>query len=239
LFRRISIFDFSTFPRMSLFDEKPTESVISEIRPLPSDPNLRRVRVGRKTIATLRVADIESLGLAVEMPWTASLAKKVQHALAADRARRDALKILGRRACSRNEIIERLSAKKHVRGLAVEVAQELIAAGWIDDAAFAEAVVHQATRTKPAGRRLLNERLLGRQIDRSVAEKAVAAHESTRDDVQAALGLARKRLATMSSLPVATIQRRFRSLLARRGFDDDTIETVMDRLHLPVRDRDE
>jgi len=41
----------------------PIGETITAIRPLPSDPSMRSVRIGRRVIARLRADDIESIGL--------------------------------------------------------------------------------------------------------------------------------------------------------------------------------
>ena len=81
--------------------DKPPDKQITGIAPLRSDPNMRRVIVGRKAVATLRRADIESLGLRTGLDWTQNLAQAVESAIKAHKVRVAALRILGRRACSR------------------------------------------------------------------------------------------------------------------------------------------
>lgn len=217
---------------MALFDEIPGGGVVSEITPLANDPNLRRVRVGRKIVATLRAADIESLKLKVGTEWTASLAARIEHAQAVNKARKDAMRLLGRRAFSSAEIVERLAAKGHDRAVAVQVSEELVKAGWIDEAKLAEALVHQTTRSKPAGRNLLKEKLKARKITAPVIRQSLAEHGTMNQETSAALDFARTRLRTITALPNATILRRIAGLLARRGFDDDIIDLVLDQLQL-------
>ena len=42
----------------------------------------------------------------------------------------------------------------------------------------------------------------------------------------------RRRLGTMRNLPKAVAQRRIAGMLSRRGFDDDLVQSVLDRLDL-------
>ena len=103
------------------------QSVVTELRPLASDPNMRQVRVGRRCVATLRAADVESLGIVPGTAWTEQLCQRVQEAAALNRARRQAMTLLGRRQLSRGELIDRLTRKNHPPAMAQRIADELAA----------------------------------------------------------------------------------------------------------------
>ena len=155
------------------------------------------------------------------------------------------MRLLGRRAYSRGEVIQRLIDRGHDKSIATHIADELETDRWIDDAAYARAIVHEATRTKPAGRRLLLDKLKSRRIDAELAQRVAeesaspasptlrvgsAGSARATTEFDAALALARKRLDTMRGLSAATIQRRLAALLARRGFEEDAIQAVIERL---------
>lgn len=205
---------------------------ITEIRPLPTDPNLRRVRVGTKTVATLRASDVEALRLRVGMPWTATLEESVRRTIASLKASRDAMRLLGRRQLSRAELIERLIRKGHEQHVVQTVVDEMSRAGWIDDAALAEALREELVRRKAAGVALIRAKLRARKIDPQLIEAIssdLATHGQGFDN---ALALARKRLGGLDDVPCATAARRVAATLARKGYDDDTIERVLETLHL-------
>lgn len=217
----------------AMFPDLPAQATITEIVPLPSDPNMRRVRIGRKTIATLRANDLEQLNLKVGQRWTDALAKAVEKAVAANKARKAALTMLGRRAASHGEVIERLVRKGHELSIAQQIADEVAADGWIDDRAYAEAIVREAMRKKPASRRLLLAKLETKKIAPELAA-AVADEAFARcGELEAALAFAREKLAAMRSLPASTMYRRLAGALARRGFNEDAIASVFDQLNLP------
>jgi regulatory protein len=218
-----------------LFESGPRSrsAVITEIRPLPSDPNMRRIRVGRNTVATLRAADIEALGIAVDANWTPKLAREVQHVLACHAARKDAFRILGRRAHSRAEIIQRLRHRGHGPEIAESIADELAADRWIDDEKYARDIVEQAIRTKPAGRRLLEQKMRTRKIDPEVAARVLGEAAGHLSDVESAAELAKRGLRGMRGPPPATIKRRLAGLMLRRGFDEEVVDDVLALLQLP------
>lgn len=203
---------------------------VSAIEPLAADPNVRRVKVGSRTVAMLRASDVEVLKLRTGTRWTRELADRSERLQSMVKARAAALKILGRRARSRAELVDRLIRKGHERSVAIDVADQLQADGWIDDRAYASAVIDQIQRTRPAGRRLIRDALARRQVDGFIAEEAAIA--SAGDPLQSAVALARSKLATMRALPKAKAVRRTAGMLARRGFEDDVIQAVLAKLGL-------
>jgi regulatory protein len=206
--------------------------VISDIRPVASDPNLRHVRVDDSAVATLRAADIEALSLAVGQRWTAALARQVEETIALNKARKQAMSLLSRRGYSRAELIERLVKRQHEARVAEAIADELQRDGWLNERAYAEDVVRGTVRRGPAGRRLIQERLQRRGVAGDIAGEVTAQAASGQDDRQAALELARRRLATMAGIDPAKARRRLAGLLARRGFDDEVIAGTLRSLSL-------
>ena len=216
----------------SLFGEDVAGPVISEIQPLDSDPNMRRIRVGRQTMATLRAADIEALGLKVGQPWTEPLARSVLAEVAANKARRDAMQLLGRRAYSRGEVAQKLQKKGYDQATAMRIADELATDGWIDDEAYGQAIVEEAARRKPAAEELLLAKLQGRKIEPEAAKRIARAAVAGADPVDKALELSRDRLADWEPMPAEKAARRIAGMLARRGFDEQVVTDVIAKLGL-------
>ena len=214
----------------------PPESVIGDIRPMPSDPNMRSVRVGRRVVARLRAADIEALGLEVGQPFTPELASAVAEALELNKARKAALGLLSRRAYSSRQIIQRLTRRGHAKAIARRVIEQLLADGWLDDEAYAESLAGEIIAAKPAGQRLIVHKLIARGIDAELANRAAEGVLADRDLLTDAEALARKRLNALRGVPRATALRRIAGLLSRRGFDRDTIMAVLSRLEVAEED---
>ena len=215
-----------------LFPDIPAGETIREISPLPSDPNLRRIRVGRRVVARLRAAEVDRLGLAVGMTWSDALAEQVRLAVERGKARKRAFTALGRKPLSRSELIERLIRAGHDEETATAVADELASDGWLDDAALAREIVQQTLARRPAGRQLLIEKIRKRGIEEELDHTAVDEALDRDDPTESALQLAEQRYRSMHSLPPATAARRLAGLLHRRGFDDETVETVINRMGL-------
>ncbi|UCD75038.1 MAG: regulatory protein RecX [Phycisphaerales bacterium] len=215
-----------------LFQDIPAGATISDIEPLASDPNIRRIKVDGKVAARLRAGDVAALDLAVGQAWTDTLARAVKSALATNKARKAALSILGRRGYARAELLERLVRKGHDRTSARLVADEMVADGWIDEEEYARSIARGILSRKPAGHRLLIQKMLTRRIEPELAERI--AQEALRDVdlTEAAAALARRRLETMTGLPPAAVRRRLSGLLARRGFDREVIQAAISGLEI-------
>lgn len=213
-------------------------STITAIEPLRSDSTMRRVRVGGKTIATVRAADMEAMELAVGLDWTEQLAQKVQRAVETHQARGAALWLLNRRAYSCGELIDRLARKGHSNQIAGSIAQELATAGLIDDEAYARAIARETVATKPASQEFLARKLRGRRIDDDLAQRIALETLADVDLVEATTQYARKRLHAMPTVSRTTATRRIVAALARRGFDADTIAATLGRLNqAPLTDQ--
>lgn len=206
--------------------------IITSIDPLPSDPNVLRIRVDGTIAARLPRSDVQSLNLETGQTWDDAIEAQVQRLIALNKTRKAAMSLLGRRGFSRAELLERLERKGHEQSLAREVADQLQRDGWIDDAAYAESIVHELLRTKPAARTLVLEKLHARGIEDETARQVADRMLGETSQVDAAASLARERLEAMQSLPQQTAVRRVAGLLARRGFDEATIQDAIEQTGL-------
>jgi SOS response regulatory protein OraA/RecX len=205
---------------------------ITHITPHSRDPNLRRIHVGRKAVATLRAADVAALGLEVGRTWTDELAEAVRREQCANEARRVAMKALGRRAFASGELLELLVRKKHDSRIARRIVDELVADKWIDDESYAKSIADEIRRTKPASSPFIVAKLRSRQLGSRVAEAAAADALKGVDPLSTAMDFATRRFQSMKFIPSTKAMRRIADLLARRGFDDDVIAAVLDRMGL-------
>lgn len=205
---------------------------ITEIRPLHSDPNYRSIRVNGRTVARLRDAVVESLQLAVGQRWTAERAARVEAKVREEKSRKAALSMLGRRALPQREVEQRLLKRGHDQGAVRTVVEELVRDGWIDDDAYARSLAEELAGRKGASHRLIVERLQQRQLDPETAEAAADAALRERNPLATARALALKKLNASRQFSIDVKARRISGLLARRGYDEETIETTLRDLDL-------
>ena len=207
---------------------------ITAITPTAHDPQRATVKVGRKSVATLSLALIDELGLSVDQPWDEALAQRVDEAAQYDKALRKAMHRLTRRAMSRHDLdrkLRDLEFESEVRQRALDRLTEL---GYLDDEAFGRSLIRELQRAKPAGPRLLRQKLMTKGLDRTLIDQLVEEATADTDDYEPALELARNRLTQLHRHDPTTRLRRVHGLLGRRGFDADTIRRVMETLRSEV-----
>jgi regulatory protein len=105
----------------------------------------------------------------------------------------------------------------------------------VDDAAFAQYWLEQRQQFRPRGARLLQAELRQHGVDAELASATASrALENAADD---AYRTGRKRAMQLAAAAVdeRTFRNRLAQLLARRGFDWDTISATIDRLAAELR----
>ena len=216
----------------SLFESEEPAKRIDAIEVPTSDASLRRIRVGRRTVATLPANVIEAMGITVGDAWTESLAAAVDQAKVEHTVRVHAQRLLKRRALSRDELIERLQRKETDTQLVGRIADEMTAAGAINDDAYARLVAVSEADRGPVSVTYLEHKLQQRGIAQVLAQQVAGAILQDTDDAETAARFAAARLRSMSSQPPEVAARRIGAALARRGFDADMIASVLDGIGL-------
>lgn len=209
-------------------------SKVTKLQPTRRDPNRVMIRVEGKVVATLPRQVIDELGISVDIEWTESIAGRVDVAVDSDKARKYAMNALGRRALSCGELADRIKRRGHSQIVADRVVEELLERGYLDDLAYARAVIRSERARKPAGPALLRAKLFKKRVGRSVIDRAIAKADADYDEIGAAKALAERRLRTaaMQKADPETRKRRLWGLLARRGFNVDTIRAAMEQFDL-------
>lgn len=236
-----------------LFEAAPC---ITAVHADPKDPNLRRIKVGRRTVATLSAVATAELGITEGAPWDKALSATVQKHAALDTVRRDALKALARASVSRARLATALERRGHSVDLVAQVLAGLVADGWLDDRKVAEEAARSIQRKGRLPRSALAQKLTARGLDEVVALEAAGAGAAPGvEEREACLILARSLLARQQARtsprpaqrlavrpegqpagsPRSELEfRRLASALARRGFDADIIASVLESMGVAV-----
>ena len=209
---------------------------ITAITPARSNTRRAVVKVDGKPVATLSLNLIAELGLGVDQLWDEAVAAKVHAAADYDRAYRAATNRLNRRQLSTYQLSQKLSKLGHSGPVLDRVIARLTDLGFLNDYALGQAIIQSIMSRKPAGPRFLRAKLRQRGLPGDLADRLI--QETTVDTqtaVDQAATLARHRLKTMAAnLDPAVCRRRLWGLLARRGFDGDTIEQALSQLLQPT-----
>lgn len=185
----------------------------------------------RATRISIRARDLKRLSLVPGMVLDAETLEALKRAVRLDMAHRAALASLQRAPCSRRRLIERLSRRgAQDRAILETVCDELSAAGILNDEASARSAARAMVARRPAGKRLIEQKLRAKGIAPATAKAAAEEAVADRDPLTDATALARKRLRTMSpDLERHVVVRRLSGVLARGGFDPDVCRRAIER----------
>ena len=209
---------------------------ILALQPTQRDPSRTMIRVGEegrkgRVAATLSSKLMDELGLSVGQEWTDELAERVAGTAVYDKAFRAATRRLARRAMSRQEVDRKLRGLEFDAAVRERVLARLDELDLLDDAAYARMLVRDTLARRPAGPRLLQQKLMQKGIARDIIDAVIAENTGDqRDQTEAAVALAHKRLRSMARLAPDARRRRLYGVLMRRGFDSDTIKAAMEQV---------
>jgi regulatory protein len=209
-----------------------TEAV-TEIEPASRPRGWVRIRAGRRAIALLHPREAEAMDLRVGAAVTEELERLIAAAEARSAVRRDAERLLARRAVAGAELEARLLAKEHGVEAVASVVAALKKSGAVDDARLAEGAAARSLGTGRRAAALAERELEDRGVSRRIARRAVvsAAKDLGETDFERAMALGRSRMrGELLNKDPATQRRRLAGVLARRGYDEETVEAVLDRL---------
>lgn len=140
-----------------------------------------------------------------------------------------ALELLSFRARSESELEGRLRRAGHGSDVTAAALRRCRELGYLDDEAFALALVRDRLRLKPKGRRALRSELYKKGIDRDLADTAIdeGFAEAGVDEAKLARRLAVRRLKALGRLEREVARRRLAGYLARRGFPPPVVHAAV------------
>ena len=172
---------------------------------------------------------IPKFGLRIGLEIELETLQKLIEADEGMRAKNYALQLLSDQSYSKSQMIDKLG-KKGFSPQAVEITlEDLEQLGHIKDEIFAEKWVDRRQRSKPKGKKILQHELANQNIDRNTVDRVLAVIDSA-EETDTALQLAQKQAKRYQSLPPEVAKRRLHGFLLRRGFDYETIQSVIGRV---------
>lgn len=217
-----------------LLDGAHAGQTITAIQVVASDPLLRRIKIGRKTLATLPIDDVEKIGITEGEVLTDELATALEQAAMKLQIRKAARKLIKRRAYSRGELIKKLQTTCGDSSLIEPAVDDLCNKGAINDEAYGQSIAMSLSQRGPISQARLKQKLCARHISPDLAQQIANQTLAENDPLEAAIAFARKRMRTMHCKPQLVITRRIWGALARRGFDSETIRIVMNKIELEI-----
>ena len=93
-----------------------------------------------------------------------------------------------------------------------------------------QALIRDIQLRRPAGPRLLQTKLMQKGLNSKLIEQLIKETAADRDDFDAAMSMAKKKVNSLKRLPVQKARQRLYGQLTRRGFEYDTVSQVMENL---------
>jgi regulatory protein len=208
--------------------KRPRTGQVTALRPTRRDPNRISVDLDGAFAFALPaqlVADQRiEIGDALDEARVAAL-------LAADQATRAteaALVFLGYRPRSEREVRDRLRRGGFEQDAIDHTIARLHEWRYLDDEDFARRWVENRATHRPRGKRLLQQELRNKGIDRETAREVI--DDADLDEEAAAETIARRRLPAYAADDPAAVRRRLSAYLARRGYGYDVIRVALERV---------
>jgi len=141
-----------------------------------------------------------------------------------------AMSHLQRRQHSRSELQKKLAKLEYPPEMIEDVLAQLEQLDYVNDKRFATTRVSIAAEHKSHGQRRAFIELMKKGIERETARRAIEEVYESTDTLAMARALATKKLPALRKLEPHVARRRLMGILARRGFDFDTIKPVIDEV---------
>lgn len=174
---------------------------------------------------------LPKLGLRVGLEIEAEVLQKLIEADEGMRAKNYALELLSSQSYSKSQMGYQLGQKGFGAESIDITLEDLEQLGHIKDESFAKKWVARRQRSKPKGKKVLAHELTNHNIDRTTVDRVLAEIQDA-EETKLALQVARKQAKRYQSLPPAVAKRRLHGFLLRRGFDYETIQSVIDRVSI-------
>lgn len=206
-------------------------NVVTKILPLEKDPNLRSVYVDDECVAILTANALDLLKIEVGRPWDKQTTDTVLAHEDETYARSIAMDLISRRMWGSNELEERLIHRGINEHVAAQTIAALIEDAWLDDSAFATALIVELTRVEPASKKWLTKKLRDKRIDPEIAAKAIEDAFVNSSQQDAATAFAVGRVTRSSDSDLENLRKKVLGALQRRGFtSEESFEAVRSAL---------
>ncbi len=221
---------------------------ITDIQAVPELPSYSQIFLNGAPFVVLHTVLIENFGLRIGLQIETEVIEKLIAADEVMRAKNYALKLCREeisnqavdetenplpiakpKTYTKSEMRQQLATENFSEKAIQTVIDELIDSGHIRDRKYAENWVARRQKSNPRGKILLKHELLNKGVERETAEQVVAQVETT-EETKLALQIAQKRMKQYRQLPAHVAKRRLHGFLARRGFESEIVQQVINQI---------
>lgn len=204
-------------------------ATVRSVAPVGRDGQEFTITFDSGAALTLMATVVVEFGIAPGKTFQASDLDALRHADVRQRATEAAVRYLGSRPRSTQEIRDYLHRKGYSPESVDTAVGRLTARGYLDDVAFARWWAENRSQFRPRGPHLIRQELRRKGVVNTTIDDTLAEQAETVDTDAQALVLARGKLQSFhkNGLDPDVIYRRLSGLLGRRGYGYDTIRTVL------------
>lgn len=141
-----------------------------------------------------------------------------------------AMEYLSTRLHSRAELSKKLARREYGPAVIDAVVEDCVRLGYVNDAAYAQSKALSVAKHKHHGKRRAYMELMKAGVKAEVAKQALDTVYDAHDSVAVARKLAEKKAPTLRKLEPMVARRRLVGMLQRRGFDYESIKSVVDEV---------
>ena len=204
--------------------------LITQIVEPKGRPNRRRIYLDGKFAFSVKLNVVARFRLREGLELSSQQIEAIEQGEIRQECLDQAMKYLSGRLHSREELRKKLSRQEYSAAMIDEVLEELKRLGYLDDERFAKTKALSAAQHKHHGPRRAMMELMRAGVKKDVAEVAVGEVYESNDNVAEARKLAMKQAERLKQLDPQVAKRRLVGMLARRGFDYDSIKPVIEEV---------
>lgn len=206
----------------------PQPGKITALTPQKRDDARMNVSIDGKFAFGLHIDIVLEHYLAVGDDLSAEQIESLQQEDEVKKAITAALNQISFRPRASGELLRKLREKGYSPEAAETAVQRMLDLGYVNDADFTERWIENRQEHKPRSRRMLQQELMQKGVDRDLIREAL--EETEIDEFGDALELARKKAGSMAGLDRDTRHRRLSGFLGRRGYGYDVIRKVLEEI---------
>ena len=205
-------------------------SLITAIDVSTDDPNYREIYVEGEHVARVDASTVALLQLKVGSKWSADQSAALDSHREKQDARVMSMDLISRRMWGSRELNNRLIDRGVQPEIAAQVIATLLEDEWLDDTAYASALIQEWTRKEPAGEHLLREKLFAKYITREITDDAISSYISTTPPIDGAMACVKSRI-KKTRLPLDDKSRnKLINALLRRGFSAEVVHDALNQV---------
>ena len=206
----------------------PKPGKITALKPQKRDDARMNIEIDGKFAFGLHVDIVLAHYLSAGDELSAEQIESLQQEDEVKKAITAALNLISFRPRASGELQRKLREKGYAAEAAEAAIQRMLDLGYLNDADFADRWIENRQEHKPRSRRMLQQELMQKGIDRDLIQEAL--EETAIDEFGDALELAHKKAGSMSGVDQATRHRRLSGFLGRRGYGYDVIRKVLEEI---------